>query len=216
MPGIPRNYWIIISSFLLGSPFFFIALIDLLHTLAYNGMNVFTGFTGSNLATQLWISARYLQAISMFLAIFFITRRLNYIIQIICYFIVTAIIILSIFYWKIFPVSYIEGEGLTTFKIASEYIYLFILAGMSIFFLYFYRKEFNKTIFSLIISSMVLAIASELSFTLYSSMFGLFNQLGHFFKLISFFLLYKAIIETGFSQPIDLLFFKLKQERKRP
>ncbi len=205
---LDNNYLVFI-----GIAFLFIALIDLLHTLSYNGMTVLQGFTGSNLPTQLWISARYLQAISMLLAIFFITRRLNYIILIICYFIVTALVILSIFYWKIFPAAYIEGEGLTTFKIASEYIICFII-GISLFFLYFYRREFNKTIFSLIISSMALSIASELFFTFYSSVFGFFNQLGHFFKLISFFLIYKAIIETGITRPIDLLFFKLKQSEK--
>ena len=196
-----------------GIAYFFIALVDLFHTLSYKGMGVFTAFTGSNLATQLWISARYLQSISLLLALFFVTRRLNYKIQVICYLIVTILILLFIFYWKTFPVCYIEGSGLTTFKIASEYIISFILAA-AIFFLYLYRKEFDRTVFILIIASLVTTILSELSFTLYSDVYGLFNQLGHFFKLLSSFLLYKAIIETGFSQPIDLLFFKLKQGEK--
>jgi signal transduction histidine kinase len=197
----------------IGIAYLFVALIDLFHTLSYKGMGVFTSFAGSNLATQLWIAARYLQAISLLLAIFFITKRLNYIIQFICYLIVIILLLLSIFYWKVFPVSFIEGSGITTFKIASEYIISFILA-VEIFFLYLYRKEFNKTVFLLIIASIVLTILSELSFTLYSDVYGLFNQLGHFLKLLSFFLIYKAIIEIGFSQPVDLLFFKLDQSEK--
>jgi len=176
-------------------------------------MGVFTGFAGSNLATQLWISARYLQAISLLLAIFFVTRRLNYIIQFICYSIVTTLILLSIFYWRIFPVSYIEGSGLTAFKIVSEYIISFILL-VTIFLLPIYRKEFNRTVFILVISSFILTILSEMFFTLYMDVFGFFNELGHFLKLASFFLIYKAIVETGFSQPFDLLFFKLKQREK--
>lgn len=196
-----------------GIAYFFVALLDLFHTLAYKGMSIFTSFTGSNLATQLWISARYLESISLLLALFFITRRLNYKLQFISYLIITTLILLSIFYWKIFPVSYIEGSGLTSFKIISEYIISFILVA-AIFFLYLYRKEFNITVFMLITASLVVTILSELSFTLYVDVYGFFNQLGHFFKLLSFFLIYKAIIETGFSQPFDLLFFKLKQSEK--
>jgi len=196
-----------------GIAYFFVALLDLFHTLAYKGMSIFTSFTGSNLATQLWISARYLESISLLLALFFITRRLNYKLQFISYLIVMTLILLSIFYWKIFPVSYIEGSGLTSFKIISEYIISFILVA-AIFFLYLYRKEFNITVFMLIIASLVVTILSELSFTLYVDVYGFFSQLGHFFKLLSFFLIYKAIIETGFSQPFDLLFFKLKQSER--
>lgn len=196
-----------------GIAYLFVALLDLFHTLAYEGIGIFTGFAESNLATQLWISARYLESISLFLALFFITRRLNYKLQFICYLMVTTLILLSIFYWKIFPAAFIEGSGLTTFKIVSEYIISFILAA-AIFFLYLYRKEFSRPVFMLIIASLVITILSELSFTLYTDVYGFFNQLGHFFKLISFFLIYKAIIETGFSQPFDLLFFKLKQSEK--
>ena len=197
-----------------GIAYLFAALLDLFHTLAYRGMGIFTNFTGSNLATQLWISARYLESISLLLALFFITRKLNYKLQFICYLIVTTLVLLSIFYWKIFPIAYIEETGLTTFKIVSEYIISFILVA-AIFFLYLYRKEFNRTVFMFIIASLVVTILSELSFTLYATdVYGFFNQLGHFFKLLSFFLIYKAIIETGFSQPFDLLFFKLKQSEK--
>jgi len=46
---------------LLGIGYAFIAVIDLVHTFAYKGMNVFPGY-GANLPTQLWIAARYLQA----------------------------------------------------------------------------------------------------------------------------------------------------------
>ena len=50
-----------------GISFIFIGFIDLLHTLAYTGMGIFIGY-GSNLPTQLWIVARYLQAFSFLYA----------------------------------------------------------------------------------------------------------------------------------------------------
>ncbi|MEJ2295898.1 MAG: MASE3 domain-containing protein, partial [Candidatus Lokiarchaeota archaeon] len=48
---------------IIGTAFLFIGILDLIHTLAYSGMNIFTGYD-TNLATSLWIVARYWQAIS--------------------------------------------------------------------------------------------------------------------------------------------------------
>ncbi len=50
-----------------------------------------------------------------------------------------------------------------------------------------------------------------MAFTFYVSVYGLSNLIGHYFKIISFFLLYTAIIETGLTNPYSLLFRKLKQ-----
>jgi signal transduction histidine kinase/PAS domain-containing protein len=203
------------NNFLLfiGITYFFIGLLDLFHTLAYGGMHVFPSFTGANLGGQLWIAARYMESISLLLALLFITRKLNYKLQFILYSIITILILLTIFYWEIFPVTFIEGLGLTTFKIVSEYVISAILL-LVIFLLHLYRKEFSRNIFMLINISLFLTILSELSFTLYVDIYGLFNQIGHFLKLLSFLLIYKALVETGFLDPINLLFFKLKQKEK--
>ncbi len=61
---------------LIGIGFPFIAVIDLIHTLAYRGMGIMP-FTGSNVATQLWIAARGLEAIMLVVASIFLKRRLN-------------------------------------------------------------------------------------------------------------------------------------------
>ncbi len=48
----------------LGIGYLFVAILDLTHTLAYKGMNIFHGY-GANLPTQLWIGTRYLESISL-------------------------------------------------------------------------------------------------------------------------------------------------------
>ena len=48
------------------------SILDLVHMLAYKGMNIFTGYD-SNLPTQLWIAARYLQSLSMLFALLFLS-----------------------------------------------------------------------------------------------------------------------------------------------
>jgi len=63
----------------LGVSFLFISVIDLVHTLAYSGMGVFLEFD-ADLPTQLWIVARYWQALSYLFATMVIKKRLKLII----------------------------------------------------------------------------------------------------------------------------------------
>jgi len=197
----------------LGIAYLFIGGLDMVHTLAYKGMGVFTGY-GANLPTQFWIAARYLESLSLILALTFLNRRMkiNYVVY--CYSFVTAVLIISIFYWKAFPDCFIEGVGLTPFKKISEYIISLILIG-SVVILFKKRSEFDESVFKLLVASIVITIGAELAFTFYVSVYGLSNLVGHYFKIISFYLIYKALIETGLVKPYDLLFRNLKLSEKK-
>ena len=46
-------------------------------------------------------------------------------------------------------------------------------------------------------------------------MYGPSNILGHFLKIISFYFVYIAIIETGLTKPYELLFRDLSQSKER-
>jgi len=197
---------------LIGIGFLFIAVIDGLHTLAYKGMGVFP-IQGSNLATQLWIAARYLQAITLLIAPFFIKRKNTTTKLFFLYSVATALLISSIFFWRTFPICYVEGVGLTPFKKISEYIISLIL-GIALYFLYINRNRFQKRIFHILSASIILTICAELSFTTYVGVYEFSNMLGHYFKLISFFLLYKAFISIGLKDPYALLFKKLKESEE--
>ena len=61
---------------ILGIAYLFVGGIDLLHTLAYKGMGVFPR-RGADLPTQLWIAARYLEAVSLLIAPCLLSRKLN-------------------------------------------------------------------------------------------------------------------------------------------
>ena len=199
----------------LGIAYLFIGAIDMVHTLAYKGMGVFPEYD-ANLPTQLWIMARYMESISLLSAPLFFKRkiRLNLIFTI--YLAISGLLFSSVFYWRIFPDCFIEGKGLTSFKIISEYIISLILLG-SIIFLISKQKEFDRQVFIWVIWSIITTIISELAFTFYISVYGLSNLIGHVFKIISFYLIYKALIETGLTKPYDLLWrnLKLSEERLR-
>jgi Membrane-associated sensor domain len=196
------------NTFLLfiGVAYLFIGGLDLIHTLAYKGMGVFQGYD-SNLPTQLWIAARYLESITLFIAPLFLSRRwINVDYIFLAYTFVTALILITIFR-NIFPNCYIEGIGLTTFKKVSEFVICLILVG-AITALFRARKEFDENVFWLLVVSIVLTIGAELAFTFYISVYGFSNLIGHYFKLLSFCLIYKALIETALVKPYNLLFKK--------
>ena len=192
-----------------GVSYVFVAFIDSVHTLAYKGMGVFVR-QDANLATQLWIVARYMQGISLLVAPFFLQRRLRGFCVLSAYALATTLPLLSIFYWQNFPDCFIEGLGLTPFKRISEYIICCILGG-SIFLLLKNRQAFDRQVLRLVIGSISTTILSELSFTFYVSVYGLSNLIGHYWKILAFYLMYKAIIETGLTKPFTLLLRDLKQ-----
>jgi PAS domain S-box-containing protein len=193
---------------LLGIGYAFISLIDLLHALAYKGMNVFPGY-GANLATQLWIAARYLQAATLLTAPFFFKRRMGHR-AILGGYAAAVLVLVALVYSDNFPDCFIEGKGLTPFKIGSEYLISFFLL-IALYLLYRKREYFNDQVFFLVTASIACTVVSEISFTAYISVYGFANMVGHFSKLAAFYLIYRAILVTGLREPFDLIFRDLKQ-----
>ncbi len=205
---IDNNYLLFI-----GIAYLFVAFIDLIHTLAYKGMGVFPAYD-ANLPTQLWIMARYMESISLLIAPIFLHRKLRPALLFAVYTLITVLLLLSVFYWNIFPTCYIEGQGLTEFKILSEYIISLTLTG-SLVSLLINRRSFDNYVLGLLIASIIFTIVSELAFTAYVSVYGFANMLGHLLKLISFYLIYAAILVTGLQKPYNLLFRQLKLSEEK-
>jgi PAS domain S-box-containing protein len=190
----------------LGISLLFIGTLEMLHTLAYKGFGVFPNHD-ANLPTQLWIAFRYLTAFSFLGAPLYITRKLNIPLMITVYTLVTSFLIGAIFL-GLFPDCFIEGRGLTPFKITSEYaIISAFLTALGL--LVLHRKFFDSTVLRLMAGAIVASVLSELSFTQYASVFGLANMIGHFFLLASMACLYQAIVVTGIVEPGRLLFRNL-------
>jgi len=198
--------------FFLGLAYLFIAGLDLAHTLAYKGMGVFPGITG-NTATQLWIGARYMESLSLLLAPLYLNRRLKLSLVLWAYILFSLLILATVFAWPIFPVCFVEGTGLTPFKKISEYIISLILTA-AIVLLFKKREHFDRRVFQMMVGSILLTIGAELAFTFYVSVYGLSNLIGHFFKIASFYLIYRALIVTGLKEPYALLFRELKKEQE--
>ncbi|MCE5311776.1 MAG: PAS domain S-box protein [Nitrospiraceae bacterium] len=197
---------------LVGISFFFIALVDLVHMFAYEGMNVFNG-SNANLATQLWIFGRYMQALSLVAAVFFINRKLYPHITFAVYGIATIMFFVSVFYFHIFPDAYVAGTGLTAFKIRSEYI-VAVMQLLAAWFLYQKREYFEGPVLLMLVTAICLSVASGIFFTAYAYVYDRYNLVGHLVKMCSFYLFYIVIIRTALVNPYKMLFRKLDRQHK--
>lgn len=205
---IQNNYLLFV-----GIAALFVAFMDLFHTLAYDGMGVFPGST-ADLATQYWIAGRSLEAVSLVIAPFFLERTLRVRVQMAAFAVVTGLLIASIGWWRVFPTAWVEGVGLTSFKVGAEYAISFLLLAAAVL-LFRRRDAFARTVRLLILGFLVLSVAAELAFTAYLSVYGAANLIGHLLRVTAAFLLYKAIIETGLVEPYGILLRNVKQSQDR-
>lgn len=192
----------------IGLSFPAVAAIDLLHTLAFRGMNVFP-VTGSNLATQLWLAARYVQAGAFLVAPLLLPNgRVSAAVVLGVEAVLFSATVLATMTFDVMPAAYVEGSGLTAFKIASEYAVSGVVA-LACLALVARRRHLEPGVFTLALGGIALVIPQEMAFTLYHDPHGLMNALGHFCKILSYYLLYKAVVVTALKHPYDLLFYRL-------
>ena len=194
-----------------GIAFLFFAFLDLMHLLGNKNMGVFPAYR--NLGPAFYIASRYVLSVSLLIAPFFIKRRLNVPLVLGIYTVATALIVAGIF-GHVFPDCIIEGQGQTAFKIVSDYVICAFLFA-SAWFLFANRHAFGRRIIRLILYSILLSILTGLTFALYTDPFGITNMIAHLFQIMSFYLVYRAFIETSLTEPQEILFRKLQMNEEK-
>ena len=207
--------------FLLGSGYLWVAALDTLHTLAYQGMNVLPD-SGANTATQFWLAARYLEALVLLSLPFAADRAMDrnvYFVAIGAPACLAAMAILT----GHFPDAFLPEIGLTPIKIGAEYIVCGLFA-LAIWRFHRNRDQLQTLYWPLVVAS-GLTITSEIAFTLYVDVHGLSNMVGHALKLASFYVLFLGVVDIGLTKPAETLAREmahrreteaaLEQERKR-
>jgi signal transduction histidine kinase len=198
---------------LLGIGYLFVAILEILHALSYQGMNILP--VGQDHATKLWIAARGLQAVVTlaFALLVYVRRTAPSLVAFLAIGTLTAIAILSIFVWNVFPLCFVEGSGVTPFKKASEYAISVLLLAAA-FLVIRSREPLSLQERALLSAAFVLNAAGEIAFTLYVSAYGTQNLVGHFLMFGSFGLAYQALFATKVRSRIALV-HELQQSTAR-
>ena len=208
---IKNNYLLFVAI-----AFVFVAGLDLVHLMTYGGMDVFHIPPEDSLiiSTQLWFVARYLQAVSLLIAPFFVKKRLDYKLMILMCGIITIVVLILAFYGQNLSFLYRVGQDAMVYKSMLEYIVLvlFVISGI---FLYVRRRYLDQEIYKYLILMIVLSVFSELCFALSKNAYDIFIIIGHIFKVLAFYMVYVAVIVVGLRRSSNMLFRELKLSEEK-
>jgi PAS domain S-box-containing protein len=193
---------------ILSAGYLAVGVLSMFHTLYYSGMGVFPP-RESYACTQFWIAARYTEAGAIFLAVYYLGRKMGLQYRLwLGGFLITAAVLSIVIFAGYFPDSYIEGQGLTVFKIASEYLISGVLVAAG-FMLWNKRELLGSHFLRLMLVAIGFTVLAEMAFTLYVDVYGFFNFLGHYLTAISLLLIYRILVEDSLAKPFQFLFSEI-------
>lgn len=193
-----RNHFTVYVALAIG----WCAALDLVHTLAYKGMHLL-GPDDANLPTQLWIATRFIQALALLGSPLFLRRnvRIGYLHA---GFGLTALLVTVWIFSGTFPAAFVEGQGLTAFKINAEYLIIVMLITSAVL-LWRQRMRMSPGLFLNMQMALLAMILSELAFTRYVSVYGEANLIGHIFKIFAYWFVYLALVQSTLREPFSML-----------
>ncbi len=204
-----------LRTIIIACTFLSVGILDGLHTLTYNGMPVFIIPSSIAGATSFWIVARLTAGVGLLaasLAKYQKTVNVHRSIFVGMSLLYNGLMIYT-FTWHLdaFPPLFIEGQGLTPLKIGLEYLIIFLLLLSMLFFYRLFKEEQGEEGFHFVIIALLLSIFSELVFTQYDNVYDSYNLLGHIYKVIAYYLIFKAKFILNIQKPYEALY---KTERK--
>jgi PAS domain S-box-containing protein len=193
------------SSYLLGFGFLIVAAFDALHTFYFLKLNL-TVNSYFDLSTRYWVYGRIVQAIVIFFAVKDLRKsiRVNKFVGLaLTILIIAATNYVSIAYHDYLPVLLTES-GITPIKIATEYVVI-IICFCSLILARNKINEDESIGYHYIVLSLCMMIPSELLFTLYSQVTSVIWTIGHVFKIVSYYFLFRGIFASSIIYPYDRL-----------
>lgn len=190
---------------LLACVFFAIGLLDFLHMISYAGMPEFLSTNDTNKHLNFWLSARFLASIVLLtISVCAWDKTISRSSQYLLFsFILSSVLIfaaLVTYRQDLFPSWFIPGSGLTLQKKLTEYLFIAInvLTAILLWLKMRQAQSFKAALFFAAVCTMAM---SEFFFTLYTTMTGAYNVLGHVYKVISYYFIYRAVVVEAIEQP---------------
>lgn len=175
-----------------------VSLLHILHLLDFPGVDMVT--TSYDPPTQLWMAARLITAVSFVISPFILGRRIPARVVGAVYVTVDVLVILSIYWWDVFPSALSPETGLTPFKRVGEFV-VCVLFALAIVLLWRRREQLPEGTLQFVIGGLLASIAAELFFMLYKGPHTWPNMIGHVFVTLSAALVYLGIIQDGLARP---------------
>jgi hypothetical protein len=189
--GVTKSRKILLLSFL----FFIVGLVDLMHTMSFDGMPFFITESSIAKATWFWVAARLIEAVMMVIVLVVPDKEMEKDARGAC--LALCVLVFGIISTVIFtfenslPLLVIEGEGTTSLKNLLEYGVSFLHFISIVLSLYFYNEGKNGQHLYVALAFTFLFL-SEMIFTIYQSVFDIDNFTGHIYKAIGYYFIMRG------------------------
>lgn len=198
---------------LLGIAYLFVAILDGFALISYSEIRI-SYCPNYNITSQLWIAARYVESISLLLASQFIDRNIPVKLTFLGYAAIAGLLVWLVALPNFFPGCHLQNISIMAFKQTNKYIIILILI-LAAWQFFRQRQHFHPRIGIYLQGSIVLTILSEILLVNASVLIEHPVHIGgHLLKFLSYYLIYKAIVKIGLSQPYILLFKDLKKREE--
>jgi diguanylate cyclase (GGDEF)-like protein/PAS domain S-box-containing protein len=194
---------------LLACVFLCVALLDVAHMASYVGMPDYFSPNDSQKHLAFWLAARVVAALGLMVATLHVfappKKRAGGNLQLAAFLaLAVGVQWLVILHPSWLPDTFVPGIGLTGFKKGIEYAVIamnLVTAGALL--ARMRKPQLGGEI--LLLGAVCTLAMSDFFFTLYSTMTGTYNLLGHVYKVIGYGLIYRAIVVTAIEEPYRLL-----------
>ena len=194
---------------LVGSTFAGVALLDVSHVLSYSGMPSFVTPSSPSKAIYFWLAARCMAAVGLLIHVRMQdntppTHRQSLMALTTVLAVVAVVHVLVLFDASSLPRVFIDGQGLTPWKIHAEYA-LVLAYLVPILLLAPKLREPRTHHVSGFMAAAALMAMSEFMLTLYADVTDLYNLAGHILKIAAYFYLYQPLFVESLQLPYERL-----------
>ncbi|SHJ25871.1 Signal transduction histidine kinase [Clostridium cavendishii DSM 21758] len=193
-----------------GALFGFVSLFNCLHCVVYMESS-YNPKVAINLSEQLNITFRLVEGISIMISFIFLYRPLKKYIIFYFYIIISLVLVYIIFFTNYFPTCFIVSVGKTRFAIMCDIIVIFSML-LSIILFFKNRKYFSKKTVTYMGIYLILSILVRYMVIINNSTYNDFDICNHTLKFISYYFLYKALVENVIKNPVNAIFNDLNNK----
>ena len=203
-----------LSNPLLACAFLAIALLDLAHMLSYRGMPVWVTPASAEKAIAFWLVSRVLLALTLLAVACRLCHRSirlpRPLLLASSLGLVVLVVYLQLFQPQLWPRTFVEGEGLTRFKVQMEWLIIGLFA-LAAWVFWRSREVADRDYFDGMLAATLISILAELCFTAYSNVNSFYSLLGHLYKIVSYGFIYQVVFVSSVRAPYERLAVEMNE-----
>ena len=185
--------------------FLIVASCDLVHALTYEGMPPLLAPSSTPRAIFFWLMGRTFEVATMWLLAINWVPKLSRTLSLLLGLATSWLLVwFGSYHLDAFPLTFIEGQGVTPFKTFYEYSLCLLYLVCAVMLWQRATRSGQARYYLLALSSVVMGVG-EISFTAYVSPSDFQNIFGHLYKVVAYALLFRATFIVSIRAPFETL-----------